>query len=194
MPWLLLGIGVAVTLDATANAASRVLDGRRLERPAALVAGVVGAALVAMLVVSNLPGADRSDDQTARQYVDKMVAELPEDAAVFTYWASSPPLWHATMVEGLRPDLLIVDDTNIVYEGWGTREKRIDSLICDRPVYVMRPNEAELDPTRAAYGLTEAFMVFVGRGTPSASQTVPVYRVVAPPGRCPTAHAPSPGT
>ena len=111
-----------------------------------------------------------------------MFAALPPDAAVFTYWASSPPLWHATMVEGLRPDLLIVDDTNIVYEGWGTREKRIDSVICDRPVYVMRPNDSELAPTRAAYGLTEAFTVFVGRGSPSASQTVPVYRVV-PPGR-----------
>ena len=185
VPWLLLGIGVGVTLDATANGVGRLLAGRRLERTGALAAGVVGAVLVVVLVVANLPGANRSDDRTAQQYVDKMLAALPSNAAVFTYWAASPPLWHATMVEGLRPDLLIVDDTNIVYEGWGTREKRIDSVICDRPVYVMRPNDSELAPTRAAYGLTEAFTVFVGRGSPSASQTVPVYRVVPPLGRCP---------
>ena len=90
-------------------------------------------------------------------------------------------------VEGLRPDLLVVDDTNIVYEGWGTRERRIDALICDRPVFVMRPNDAELNPTRAAYTLTEAFRVYVGRGTPYAVQSVPVYRVEPPPGRCPAA-------
>ena len=138
-----------------------------------------------VLVVANLPGANRSDDETARSYVDAMFAELPPNAAVFTYWAASPPLWHATMVEGLRPDLLIVDDTNIVYEGWGTRENRIDSVICDRPVYVMRPSESELAPTRAAYTLMREFTVFVGRGSPSASQNVQVYRVEPPEGRCP---------
>ena len=40
-------------------------------------------------------------------------------------------------------------------------------------------------PTAAAYRLTEAFQVRVGRGTPSAVQTLPVYRVEPPPGRCP---------
>ena len=185
VPWLLLGIGVGVTLDAAVNGAGRVVAGRNLARPAALVAGVIGAVLVAVLVVANVPGANRSDDETARQYVDSMFAELPPNTAVFTYWAASPPLWHATMVEGQRPDLLVVDDTNIVYEGWGTREKRIESVICDRPVYVMRPNESELIPTRAAYTLVPAFTVFVGRGSPSASQNVQVYRVVPPEGQCP---------
>ena len=57
----------------------------------------------------------------------------PQDAAILSFWGASPPLWHATLVEGLRPDLLVVDDTNIVYEGWGTRERGSTSLICERP-------------------------------------------------------------
>ena len=48
---------------------------------------------------------------------------------------ASPPLWYAPLVDGLRPDLLVVDDTNIVYEGWGNREARIASVICERPVF-----------------------------------------------------------
>ena len=51
-----------------------------------------------------------------------MFAALPPDAAILSYWDASTPLWHATLVEGRRPDVLVVDDTNIVYEGWGTRE------------------------------------------------------------------------
>ena len=92
-----------------------------------------------------------------------MFAALPPDAAIFSFWAASPPLWHGTLVEGRRPDLLVVDDSNIVYEGWGTRERRIDSLICERPVFILRPNEAELHPTRAAYQLTRGPR---GRGGP----------------------------
>jgi hypothetical protein len=114
-----------------------------------------------------------------------MLANLPPDAAIFTYWASSPPLWYAKFVEDLRPDLLVVDDTNIVYEGWGSRERRIASVICERPVYVMRPFDHELEPTREAFDLTEAFPVRVGLGTPEATETVPVYEVTARPGQCP---------
>ena len=72
-----------------------------------------------------------------------------------------------------------------MYEGWGNRERRIASVICERPVFVMRPDDKELDPTRAQYALTREFDVRVGRGTPSASQTVPVYRVEPRPGQCP---------
>ena len=187
VPFLLLGIGVGVALDAGVNGVTRVLAGRRLGRGAIVVAGGLAAVLVVALVLRNAQLANRNDDRSAQDYIDAMAAQLPPNAAVMTYWAAAPPLWYATLVEGLRPDLLVVDDTNIVYEGWGTRERRIDELICDRPVYVMRPNDAELDPTRAAYALTEAFRVYVGRGTPSAVQSVPVYLVHPPPGRCPAA-------
>ena len=187
VPFLLLGIGVGVALDAGVNGVTRVLAGRRVDRAAVIVAGGLAAILVVALVVRNAPLANRNDDRSAQVYIDAMAAQLPPNAAVMSYWAASPPLWYATLVEGLRPDILVVDDTNIVYEGWGTRERRIDALICDRPVYVMRPNDAELNPTRAAYTLTEAFRVTVGRGTPYAVQQVPVYRVEPPPGRCPAA-------
>ena len=185
VPWLLLGIGVGVSLDTAAGLLVRALGGRGLGRVAVVGTATLGAALAIALVVTNLPIVNRHDDRTAQAYADAMVTLLPPNAAVFTYWASSPPLWYAQLVDGLRPDLLVVDDTNIVYEGWGNRERRIASVICERPVFVMRPDDKELDPTRAQYALTHQFDVRVGRGTPSASQTVPVYRVEPRPGQCP---------
>jgi hypothetical protein len=139
--------------------------------------------LAVALVAANLPDADRSGDRTAGTYADAVLAALPPDAAILSFWAASTPLWHARFVEGLRPDVLVVDDTNIVYEGWGTRERRIDALICDRPVYILRPGE--LEPTIAQFDLTPVMDVRVGLGTPGAVATVPLYRVEPRAGRCP---------
>jgi hypothetical protein len=110
---------------------------------------------------------------------------LPRGAAILSFWGASTPLWHAQFVDGRRPDVLVVDDTNIVYEGWGTRERRIATLICDRPVFILRPEEAQLDSTREAYRLVEVAELLVGRGAPRANSTLPLYRVEALPGECP---------
>ena len=189
VPWLLLGIGVAVALDTAATlvtrAIARMSAGDGAARVVVLGTAAVGAALAVALVVVNLPTVDRHDDSSGQAYADAMMTKLPPNAAIFSYWASTTPLWYARFVEDMRPDVLIVDDTNIVYEGWQSRERRIATLICDRPVYVMRPFDKELDPTRAQYDLTEAFQVRVGLGTPDAVETVPVYRVDARPGQCP---------
>jgi len=182
---------VGVALDTAANVLTRLLLGARPAggptrhgAAAGLLTGAVGVILVVALVSINLGDADASHDDSAENYVNTMLTQLPPNAAIFTYWAATTPLWYARWVEERRPDLLIVDDTNIVYEGWGNREARIDSLICERPVYVMRPDDFELNPDRALYDLTPVFTVAVGRGTPSAYQTVPVYRVEPSPGRC----------
>ncbi len=182
VPWLLIGIGAGVTLEA----AARLLETRAgavSRRAGSGAMALLGAALVIVLVVTNFPAADRSGDHTAQSYVDQTFAILPENAAILTFWGVSTPLWYATLVEGLRPDVLVVDDTNIVYEGWGTREARIASLICERPVFLLRPSEQELEPTRELYSLTQVATLFVGGLTPTATTNEPLYRV-EPPASC----------
>jgi hypothetical protein len=183
VPFLVAGILAGVALDGAANAIGSVLPvGRRqLPGPAiAIAAGVIAVVLLA----ANLPAQDRSGDHSAREYVDDVFAVLPHDAAILSFWGASPPLWHWTLVVGERPDVLVVDDSNIVYEGWGTREARIQSLICERPVFILRPVAFELDPTRQHWSITEVARVPVGYGTPNATAVVPLYRV-EPPAECP---------
>ena len=43
----------------------------------------------------------------------------------------STPLWYGTLVEGRRPDLLIVDDSDIVNENLGSVEDVIDHYLGD---------------------------------------------------------------
>ena len=62
---------------------------------------------------------------------------------------------------------------------WGTREARIASLICQRPVYIVRPADVELIPTAARYRLEPILTVAVALGTPTAGETRRIYRVHA---------------
>jgi hypothetical protein len=191
VPWLILGIGVGVALEAFARGVARLVaattgagSGGRLRLVPSTVAGAAGIALVVALVATNLGGADRSRDRSASIYVDTVLGVLPADAAILTSWPATTPLWHARFVEGRRPDVLVVDDTNIVYEGWETRERRIAELICKRPVYILRPEE-DLEPTRELYRLEEVEALRVGRGTASANATLNMYRVEPLSGQCP---------
>ncbi len=181
VPWLVVGIGAAVALQGIADALARwapaigAVGGRTVDWRS--VTGAVGVVLAIILGAGNWAAADRSGDASGRAYVDEVFGSLPANAAILSYWDASTPLWHGQLVEGIRPDVLVVDDTNIVYEGWVTRERRIASLICDRPVFILRLSDSELVPTREAYRLEPFLEVNIAAGGPSAAVERPIYRV-----------------
>ena len=181
VPWLIVGLGAAVALEGLARLLAAglraALGGLRSERAAGAGLGLAGLAFVLVLGGLNWGTADLSSDRTGPDYVDKVFDALPANAAILSYWDASTPLWYGQHVEGRRPDILIVDDTNIVYENWGTREARIASLICSRPVFIERLDESELGPTRDAYQLAPFLRVSVAAGGPSAAVTVEIYQV-----------------
>ena len=178
VPWLILAIGAGVAMEAAARrlgdgpAWSRGLDGGRVVGAAALVFALA-------IAVMNVSAADRSGDRSGDAFVDTVLDALPPDAAILSEWDASTPLWHARYVLGRRPDVLIVDDTNVVYEGWGSRERRIASLICDRPVFILRLGDDDLAATRAAFRLEPYVTVRVGEGLPTASGEREVFQVLA---------------
>lgn len=176
VPWLLLAIGATYAVEMLARALARTTAERWRPVESALVAGLAIGAVVG-LGATNWRTSDRSAERGGEEYVTAMFEALPPNAAILAPWDASTPLWHAQFVLGGRPDVLIVDDTNIVYEGWGTREQRIASLICERPVYILRLADAELDATRAEYEVEPFIEVPVGYGGPTATATRPVMRV-----------------
>jgi hypothetical protein len=184
VPWLLLGIGGTVALEAIARGLEVRLPRRGADVAGPAVAVVAGVFAVALIAV-NLPAADKSGDRSARAYVDALFGALPADAAILSFWGASSPLWHAQLVLGERPDVLVVDDTNIVYEGWATPERRIEPLICSRPVFILPVRDSVLDPLRARWTVTEVLRVRVGALAPTAAFELPVYRVAPRPGSCP---------
>lgn len=185
VPWLILAIGAGVALEAAAKGLGAWLPPLAVDEAAwfrRLGAGqIVGAAALAFavgLALASWTGVDRSNDRSGDGFVDAILDGLPADAAILSEWDASTPLWHAQYVLGRRPDVLVVDDTNIVYDGWGTRERRIASLICDRPVFIVRLKDEDLVVTRAAYRLEPFLTVGIGAGEATATVSRPVLQVL----------------
>ena len=192
VPFLVLVVGAAVALESGVRAVAWLIGRSDLKRGPTtataraggtvamtfgLAVGIVAVGGALVLAAGNWPRADRSDDRSGQQYVDAVFAALPANAAILSYWDASTPLWHGQLVEGRRPDVLIVDDTNIVYENWVTRERRISSLICQRPVFILRLGDEDLIPTEQSFRLTPLLTVRVAAGEPTAAVLRDIYRV-----------------
>ena len=177
--WLVVAIGAAVAVDAMARGLAKRLAAVRGTPNAAVVAGAAVMLFALWLGATNWQRMDRSGDRSAEVFVDTVLDGLPADAAILTEWDVSTPLWHATLVLGRRPDVLVVDDTNIVYEGWGSRERRIAALICERPVFMLRLDDDDLRPTRESFRVEPFLAVRIAQGGPSAAVDREVFRVEA---------------
>ena len=169
---------------------TRVLAGRRVDRAArsSVAGGARGDRSRSRSWSRTCPLANRHDDRSAPGLRRRDGRPAPAERGDLSYWAVVAAAvvrdrsWRACG----RTSSSSTTPTSCTRAG-ARASAGSTPLICDRPVFVMRPNDAELNPTRAAYTLTEAFRVYVGRGTPYAVQSVPVYRVEPPPGRCPAA-------
>ncbi len=120
---------------------------------------VVLAMALALLVPTGLALADRwravdrSSDAAMADWLDDAMGGLSRDAVVVSWWSYSTPLWYGTLVEGRRPDLLIVDDSDIVSENLGSVDDVIDHYLGIRPVYVIRATAADLEALALRYVL-----------------------------------------
>jgi hypothetical protein len=72
-----------------------------------------------------------------------------------SWWSTSTTLWYGQRVEGLRPDVLIVDDSNIVNDNLVEVRNVIDRYLGQRPVFLLRlPGDSSrdgVDALRAEY-------------------------------------------
>ena len=63
---------------------------------------------------------------------------MEPNAVVVSWWSYSTTLWYVQIIEGLRPDVRIVDDRSLVDEKLGDVTAVIDSQLGRRPVYAIR--------------------------------------------------------
>jgi hypothetical protein len=137
--WVALAIeGIEVLIRDAVSA----LSGRPPR--AALSAALAGALSVLLLVAAVLPVpsrmavADASHETHARDWLEAVLGALEPDAAVVSWWSYSTPLWYGRWVEGRRDDIVIVDDRDVIDEGFGTAEAAVEHYLDERPVYVVR--------------------------------------------------------
>lgn len=143
----LLGVALAAIAAACGRAVAEV--GRRLvsslearRRLAALAGAVVlglGALLPAASVVTGYEAHDQSQNRDADHWVASVHALLPPNAVIVSWWSYSTPLWHHRWVLGERPDVTIIDERDILDDGYRTMNNAIRAHFGRRPVYVVLP-------------------------------------------------------
>lgn len=144
----LLGVAVAAVGAACARAVGEV--GRRLfttvqarRRLAALAGGVVlalGAGVPYASLVTGYEAHDASTNRDADAWVASVHEVLPPNAVVVSWWSYSTALWHHRWVLGERPDVTIIDERDILDDGYRTMSNAIRAHFGRRPVYVVLPD------------------------------------------------------
>ena len=142
-----IGVGLsaiaATAARAVAEASRRTLAfaGRRR---AAVVAGVLVLVAGALLPLGGLLSlyperAEQGANQDADLWVKSVYNQLPPDAVIVSWWSYSTPLWYHRWVLGDRPDITILDERNILDDGYGTIDGAIERFLDYRPVFVVPP-------------------------------------------------------
>jgi Protein O-mannosyl-transferase TMEM260-like len=155
VPLMIAIVWMTLALDAIWRGLETFVLSTGSRRLVAVGGTVVAALLIVVLLLpvpGRLPRQDRSDDTGARAWMDATLASLAPDAVIVSWWNYSTPLWYGQFVEGKRPDVKIIDDRNVLDEGYGTAQNAIDAFLGKRPVYLVRV-DYDLPAYRARYNL-----------------------------------------
>lgn len=145
-PLLGIAVGAVATAGARAlreiglrNAASR-LARRRLTSAAAALVLAIALLLPATSLVTGYAAHDKSADREADRWVTSVYDQLPPNAVIVSWWSYSTPLWYHRWIDGTRPDVTIIDERNILDDGYRTMRNAIAAFYGERPVYVVPPD------------------------------------------------------
>lgn len=164
-------IGVAISALSAAAARALADASRRVFRPAgrrriAIAAGALVLAAATVMPVGSLMAryperAEQGANRDADLWVASVHQALPPNAVVISWWSYSTPLWYHRWVLGERSDVTIIDERDILDDGWGTINRAIATFLDRRrPVYVVPPYW-ELDRLVALWE-TEAISTYSG--------------------------------
>ena len=166
--WLWIGILAAEVADAATLGIAALADRRsrvasaRLGGSGIRVASVLAATLVGVIVlVPALAGlgarrhaADRSGDTGAQAWLNEALPAVAQGAVLVSWWSTSTPLWYAQKVEGLRPDIDIIDDRTMLDLDLGRAPDVINRYLGTRPVYVIRLAGGDTDELTRQFDMT----------------------------------------
>ena len=118
----------------------------------AAAAILIGPTLLA--VPQRAKSVDRTGDRSAQAWIDQALGDLEPNAVVVSWWSYSTALWYATIVDGRRPDIAIIDDRTRLDCNLGELDHVIALYLPTRPVYLIRNGNSELPALGKLYEIT----------------------------------------
>jgi hypothetical protein len=131
-------------------------------RPHLTLANALGVAVAIAILVPVVSAssasrirADRSHDTAAAQWLGQAMPMFAPNANVVSWWKTSTVLWYGQKVEGLRPDISIIDDRTILDQNLGSASAVIARYLGKQPVYLIRANSNDLGLVQKDYDLKQ---------------------------------------
>lgn len=151
---LLPAVGGEVAEPGVAGVAADAMAA--LFEPRPLARAAISVAIAAAMVLPGIAAApatlalvDRSGDTIAGRWSQWVLATVPRDSVILSWWVFSTPLWYRTLELGERPDVTILDDRTLLDRNLGTVDDAIRSNLGRRPVFLVRmPNDLASLETR----------------------------------------------
>lgn len=133
------------------------LDDPLVRRTSMAAAAMVGIVLL-LPTVGDLDArrhaADRSGDRGATAWLAEALPAIPQDAVLVSWWYTSTALWYAQHVQGLRPDIEIIDDRTMLDRDLGRAPDVIARYLGTRPVYVIRLEGRDTDELTGQFDMS----------------------------------------
>lgn len=110
--------------------------GARAHRRTAWILAALTLVLPYLLIDMHWKRMDQSQNRDADRYQQAVLETVKPRAVVISWWSFSTPLWYGRYVEGRRPDVEILDDSDIVSLCLGDVMGAIKARYPERPVYL----------------------------------------------------------
>jgi hypothetical protein len=123
---------------------------------------LLGPTIVGFVPRSRLPAVNQSQNDAGQRWTDEVLRIVEPNAVVVSWWSYSTPLWYATIVDGRRPDITIVDDRDRLDQNLGDLDQVIARYLPSRPVYLIRNGTSELPAVAERYSIEPVGQAYAG--------------------------------
>jgi hypothetical protein len=140
--WLLFFLAAVGTQAIFISSLRRIDRGSIRQSLAVLGIGLI--LLFPCYMAHSLWNSDLHNDHDAEVFIDGVFAAVKPNALILSWWGSSTALWYGRYVEGKRPDVTIMDDSEALPRGWNDLTSAIDLYYGKRPIYTVSwPDEVQ---------------------------------------------------
>jgi hypothetical protein len=172
--WLAFAIWLALALEAAAGWLERHVANGAIARRAPIVALVLPIALL----TANWATYDESGNHVGEDFAQAVVAALPRDAVLLTYWDALTNLGYVHCVEGVRPDVAFRSFDVAARVVCDPVDGSLEDVARSRPLFALFAAPSELDAVRGSFELIPGPVLAVPYGKRGLDHTATLYRLV----------------
>jgi hypothetical protein len=171
--WFILAIGLAY--------AGETLVEILVERMGPRLALTAFAMLImpAVLLASNWATHDQSANRDGVRFTEEVLAALPQDAVLLTYWDALTPLSYMHCIEGVRPDVSLRAYDEKALVTCDPVERPLTDVVRRRPVYALLVVDDKIEERTGLVPVpVQDFVLPWGQRYPQLTRSL--YRLVPP--------------